>query len=256
MLALIGIGLDTGDISVSAMDFIKKSGIVLADRFTSIISPDSIVFIEKESGKRVKDATRSDLEENVKATLSHAKDSDMAILIIGDPLVATTHHIILDEAHRQGIKAKVFHSSSIFSAGIGESGLDIYRFGPTATVPFWSDHYKPRSFINVIAKNRANSEHTLLLLDIGQASHTPMSIKQAAEIIRSADSGEVVKGSTKIMVLSDVGRDTQSILYTKFSKLSSLSEKLNGRTISMIIPAKLNFAEEESVKKFGADQAS
>ena len=251
MLALIGIGLDTGDISAKSLNFIKKSNLVLADRFTSIMSQEGIDFIENESGKKIKKLSRSDLEENIRSTISPAKGSDVSILVIGDPLIATTHHIILDEARLLGITCEVFHSSSIFSAGIGESGLDIYRFGPTTTVPFWSEHYKPRSFIDVISRNLSNSEHTLLLLDIDQANISQMGIRQAVAIIKGADNDKVIKGGKKVMVLADIGRKTQSIIYTEFSNLDSAGEETEGKTLSIIIPADLNFAEEESVKRFG-----
>ncbi len=250
MLALIGTGLDAGDISVRALKFIKDSDIVLADRFTSIISKEAMDLISRETGKEIKSVTRSDLEENVRQTIHRAKSSNVSILVIGDPLVATTHHTILDAAHAAGIKTKIFHSSSIFSAAIGESGLDIYRFGPTTTVPFWSEHYKPTSFIDTISKNLKNSEHTLLLLDIEQSKTAPMSIAQAADIISKADGKAVISRRRKVMALADIGRENQEILYIEFSKIPSLSSRLEGKTISLIIPADLNFAEEESVKKF------
>lgn len=251
MLALIGVGLDARDISVRALEFVKSANIVYVDRYTSVISQASIEFIGKESGKEIKAITRSDMEEKVKATIKPAKDLDVAILVIGDPLVATTHHIILDEAIKQGIKTKVFHSSSIFSAGIGESGLDIYKFGPTTTVPFWSEHYKPTSFMDVIAKNLSNKEHTLLLLDINQsAGAAPMTIKQAVEIINNSNGKSTLAPDKKVIVLADIGRDGQSIHYLEFSNLESLSQRLEGKTLSIAIPAELSFAEEEALKKF------
>jgi diphthine synthase len=250
MLALIGIGLDTGDISVRALEFLKTAKVVCADRYTSVIGQQSLDFIKKESGKEIKTITRSDLEEKVGLTIRPAKDSDMAILVIGDPLVATTHHIILDEAIGQGISTKIFHAPSIFSAGIGESGLDMYKFGPATTVPFWSEHYKPTSFMDVLSKNLSNSEHTLMLLDIDQAKGAPMSIVQAAEIINKSNKKNTLRSETKVMVLADIGRDGQTIFYTKFSMLESLSVKLEGKTLSIIVPAELNFAEEAAVKKF------
>lgn len=250
MLALIGIGLDTKDISVRALEFLKSTDTVYADRYTSVIGQQSLDFIKKESGKEIKTVTRSDLEEKVKTTIKQAKNSDMAILVVGDPLVATTHHIILDEAARQGISTKVFHAPSIFSAGIGESGLDIYKFGPTTTVPFWSEHYKPTSFMDVLSKNLSNSEHTLMLLDIDQAKGTPMSIKQAVEILNNSNKEKVLRPDTMVMVLADIGRGSQTISFTEFSRLESLSDRIDGKTLSIIVPTALNFAEEEAVKKF------
>ena len=250
MLALIGVGLDTKDISVKALEFVKEASIVYVDRYTSVMAQQGIDFIEKESGKEITVVTRSDLEEKVKLTIKPSKDTDIAILVIGDPLIATTHHIILDEAIKQGIKTKVFHSASIFSAGIGESGLDIYKFGPTTTVPFWSEHYKPTSFIDVLAKNLSNSEHTLMLLDIDQIKGSPMSIKQAAEIMNNSNTKRILDPSKKVIILADIGREGQTVSYVEFSRIESLSGRLEGKTLSIIVPAELNFAEEEAVMKF------
>ena len=141
MIALIGIGLGARDISVKSIDFIRSADTVIMDSYTSTIGKESIDFIIKETGKEPKKEPRSAFEDNLKDTVKMARDKSMAILVIGDPLIATTHHIILDEARKQGIKTAVFHSASIFSAAIGESGLDIYKFGPSTTVPFFRDGY-------------------------------------------------------------------------------------------------------------------
>lgn len=250
MLALIGVGLDTKDISVRALEFVKSATTVYVDRYTSVIGRESIEFISRESGKEINTITRSDMEEKAKLTIKPAKDSNMAILVIGDPLVATTHHLILDEAIKQGIKTMVFHAPSIFSAGIGESGLDIYKFGPTTTIPFWSEHYKPTSFMDVISKNLSNNEHTLVLLDIDQIKGSPMSIKQASDIINNSNKNGVLEPSKRLIVLADIGRESQSISYTEFSRIKSLSDSLSGKTLSIIVPAEMNFAEDEAVRKF------
>ena len=251
MLALVGIGLDSRDISIKALDFLKNAQIIYADTYTSITSSESLKYISDATGKEIIPISRSRMEEALGDTIKDASTLDVAILVIGDPLVATTHHIILDEAARRGIETRVFHSSSIFSAGIGESGLDIYKFGPTTTVPFWSEHYKPTSFIDVIAKNLANKEHTLVLFDLNQPTGTaPMTIEQAAQIIKLADKNGVLGPEKKVLVLADIGRPGQSIKYLEFSRISNLSGSLSGRILSMIVPSQMSFAEEESVKRF------
>ena len=251
MLALVGIGLDAKDISVKAIEFLRNARVVYADTYTSITSSQSLKYISDATGKEIIPITRSHMEEKLGDTIKDASKFDVAILVIGDPLVATTHHIILDEAAKRGIGTRVFHSSSIFSAGIGESGLDIYKFGPTTTVPFWSEHYKPTSFMDVIAKNLANKEHTLVLFDLNQPTGTaPMSITQAADIIGKADKNGVLKPEKKVLILADIGRASQTIRYVNFSKVAELSESLSGKILSMIVPAEMSFAEEESVKLF------
>ena len=48
--------------------------------------------------------------------LLEAKKIDIALLIYGSPLMATTHITILQEAKRQKIKYKVFHGASVFDS--------------------------------------------------------------------------------------------------------------------------------------------
>ncbi len=251
MLALIGIGLDTKDISIRALDFIKTADIVLYDRYTSIINTDALSFIKEYTQKDITEVKRSALEENVNETIKSAKEKNIVILVIGDPLVATTHHIILQEARKLGIQTKIFHSSSVFSAAIGESGLDIYKFGPTTTIPFWSENYKPISFIHFISKNIENGQHTLVLLDINQKNGDPMKLSEAMSIIDSAITPQYkVNYDTKLIVMADVGRQTQDIIYTTVSKLKDLSGRFDGKTLCMVFPGNLNFAEQEDIARF------
>lgn len=251
MLALIGIGLDTKDISLRALEAIKNSDTVLCDRYTSVISNDALSFIKEHTGKEISQISRSDLEENVGKTIGDAATKNVSILVIGDPLVATTHHIIMQEARKLKIQTKVFHSSSVFSAAIGESGLDIYKFGPTTTIPFWSQNYHPTSFIDVISRNMENGQHTLVLLDIDQKTGEPMAIEEAHKILTAAISPQYrVNEDTKILILGDLGRESQSIISTTISKLKGTASSFKGKTLCIIVPAKTNFAEEEELSKF------
>ncbi len=48
----------------------------------------------------------------------------------------------------------------------GISGLSLYRFGETITIPFFTETWKPCSFLEKIAKNITCDYHSLVLLDI------------------------------------------------------------------------------------------
>lgn len=49
---------------------------------------------------------------------------------------------------------------------IGCCGLQLYRFGETVSIPYWSDNWRPDSFYEKIVSNRQKNLHTLCLLDI------------------------------------------------------------------------------------------
>ena len=146
---------------------------------------------------------------------------------------------------------RVFHSVSAFTAAIGESGLDIYKFGPTVTVPFWFENYKPTSFLDALKKNLDNSEHTLLLLDIDQVGHKPMAIGEALEIIKNASKErkvDIITGQMKVIVMANAGRADRRLLYLKMKDIKNdIEASLKGKVISLVVPAKMSFAEEENL---------
>lgn len=255
MLFLVGAGLEAGDISVRAVAQLKKAKQVMIDIHTNRVSDAQIAFLEKELSRKLITLERSDLEEKIAETIGRAKEEDIAIITMGDPLIATTHHIILDEAAKLGIQVQIFHATSIFSAAIGSSGLDIYRFGPTTTIPFWMEHYRPASFIDVIARNLENGEHTLVLLDYDYKEGKAMDLPRALSILAEAEKGKqnpVMNPKRKALILGGVGTNGEAILYTEIGNAAALASSFSGKLVSIIVPAKPNFAEEESLKRFTA----
>lgn len=61
------------------------------------------------------------------------------------------------------IKYQVVHNASIMNA-IGCCGLQLYSFGETISIPYWSETWQPDSFYDKIKINRDNGLHTLCLL--------------------------------------------------------------------------------------------
>ena len=49
---------------------------------------------------------------------------------------------------------------------VGACGLQLYNFGETVSIPFWTDDWKPESFFDKIIANKSRGLHTLCLLDI------------------------------------------------------------------------------------------
>ena len=82
--------------------------------------------------------------------LGYAKDKAIALISGGDPLTATTHVTLVIEARKQNIPVKTIHNSSIYTAAAGKSGLQIYRFGKTASLVNPRPNYKPTSSLDII----------------------------------------------------------------------------------------------------------
>jgi hypothetical protein len=78
---------------------------------------------------------------------------------------ATTHTDLVLRAWKRNIPTEVIHNASIMNA-IGCTGLQLYSFGHTVSIPFWTETWKPDSFYDRIKANKQLGLHTLCLLDI------------------------------------------------------------------------------------------
>ena len=247
MLFLVGIGLTGKDLSLRAIDVCKRCELMV-DRYTCLVDDDHINLIKSLSGKKdVKVLGRSDMEEGAKDIISRASTQDVAVLIGGDPLMATTHKILFIEAKKQGVKVNIIHSASVLTAAIGESGLDFYRFGAISTIPKWSAHYTPVSFYETLRKNRQNGLHSLLLLDYSQELAASLSIKEAIGILKKAEESYksgIIKDDTKIIVLNRLSSEDSESIFTSVAKAMSL--ELGGPSV-IIVPAGMTDIEKETV---------
>ena len=76
---------------------------------------------------------------------------------------ATTHTDLVVRAKKLGVDVKVVHNASVMNA-IGVCGLQLYRYGETVSLPFFTDTWRPDSFYEKIQRNRKLGLHTLCLL--------------------------------------------------------------------------------------------
>ncbi len=254
MLLLIGLGLDTKEISVKALEALRNADAVFLEQYTTFISIEYIAYLKEASGKEITAIGRSELEEKATQTLNGAKSGTIAILVPGDPLIATTHYsTLLNVARKMGIKSKVYHSSSIYSAAVGESGLDVYKFGPPVTVPYWSKNYKPTSFLDSIHRNIKNGQHTLVLLDLEQNEMRPMALEEAVTIINDAEKERgtgTFSDGLKLMVMGDIGKPTQEIAYLPYNNMGKAAKRFAKKMLVLVMPANPSFAEQESLSGF------
>ncbi len=232
MLYLIGLGIN-GLLPQNIISEIKNFEIYLED-YTSFLPEDWKFPLKYKKINREKVESDFLIEE--------AKSKNIALLIIGDPLSATTHFILYEEAIKNNIKVKVYHNSSIFSA-ISSTGLHLYKFGKTATIPKWRENYKPTSFYNVVLQNLSINAHTLLLLDIDNGKQ--MSIKDAIKELIEVDNKNLID---KVVIISRLGWKDEKILYGKVKELLKID--LGNPPFSIIVPAKLHFTEEDALKLF------
>ncbi|CAO2839125.1 unnamed protein product [Amaranthus hypochondriacus] len=170
MLYIIGLGLgDEKDITLRGLEAIKICDKVYIEAYTSLLSfgiaSEGLSKLEKLYGKSVIVADREMVEEKADSFLSQACHSDVAFLVVGDPFGATTHTDLVVRAKQMGVDVMVVHNASVMNA-VGLCGLQLYRYGETVSIPFFTETWRPDSFYEKIKRNRDLGLHTLCLLDI------------------------------------------------------------------------------------------
>ena len=143
MFYLIGLGLNEKSISLEALEALKKCKKIYLENYT-IEFPYSKKKLEKIIGKKIDELKREEVESE--KFLDEAKKKNIALLVYGSPLAATTHISLLIKCEEDKIKYKMFHNASIMGA-IAETGLQLYKFGKTTSMPAWKGDYKPKSFV-------------------------------------------------------------------------------------------------------------
>jgi len=110
-------------------------------------------------------ADRDMVETQSDKILANADSKNVSLLVVGDPLGATTHTDIILRARALGIPTRVIHNASIMNA-VGACGLQLYNFGQTVSLVFFTETWKPDSFYDRVKENSNLGMHTLILLDI------------------------------------------------------------------------------------------
>jgi diphthine methyl ester synthase len=169
VLYVVGLGLwDEKDITLRGLEAVRGSVRVYLEAYTSILmSEDYREKLEELYGKSIILAHRETVELESDAILSNAQNDDVSFCVVGDPLSATTHTDLILRARQSvpPIPVKIIHNASIMTA-IASSGLQPYNFGQTISVPFWTETWKPDSWMARIAENMQIGNHTLVLSDI------------------------------------------------------------------------------------------
>lgn len=235
MLYIIGLGLDKKDLSIKAIEAIKKCKKIYLETYTSIL-PYKTKELEKLLKKKILEASREQVENKAEEMLKEAKKFNIALLVSGDPLTATTHVNLIIRAKKTKTKIRIIHASSILTA-IAETGLQLYKFGKTASIPKFQQNYEPESFYDIIIENLKIQAHTLLLLDTGlSANEALLYIKKISE-----KRNDNIK-EKNFVVCSEVGT---SRFFFKVGKIDELLKEESKLPACIILPASLHFIEAE-----------
>jgi len=244
MIYLISLGLyEKKDMSIKAVETAKKCDKLYIERYTSYYK-ESNDEIEEFLGKKIEEISREELEDG-KKILKEAKNKKVGIMVIGDVFAATTHIALMIEAKKQGIKAEVVHGSSIMTA-IGETGLSLYKFGKTASIPFANQTVQEP--YNAIKNNK--ELHTLILLDLKPDENEYMTTQEAINYLSRVEENrkeKIFTEETKVIIVAALGGEKE-IKYGTAKEMGKI--KFKGVPQCLIVPGKLHFIEEEFLKTF------
>ena len=237
MLFLVGLGVwNEKDISLRGIEMAKQADRIYCELYTAYWG-GNLRKLERVIGKKIKKLERKDVEEGSDKLLGEAKEKDVVLLVPGDPLVATTHMHLILEAKKRGIPTEIVHSSSVYTT-IARTGLQIYKFGRTATVITPAKGYESEGFYDVVKENLSKGLHTLLLLD------RDMSTKKALEImlgIERRKKRKILK-NRKVVLCSRLSSRKEKIVYGKIADLLGID--LPPPAV-IIVPGRLHFLEKE-----------
>lgn len=250
-LYIIGIGLaDEKDITVKGLEIVKKCDEVYLEKYTSLLQC-SFHDLAKFYDREITLADRKIAENGMEEIVEQAKTQNVAFLVIGDPFSATTHTALFKMAKDEGVDIEVIHNTSILTA-IGQTGLQLYKFGKTTSIPFLDDFPQLETPYRILQQNQEIGAHTLLLLDIKVDKEQFMNVSQAIKVLEDIESRvkeNVITKDTFAIGCARLGcKDFKIVSGT----LKQLKEVDFGKPLHcLIIPGKMHFSEEEFVNKFG-----
>lgn len=244
MLTLAGLGLwDEKDLTLRGVEAAKQADKVYIELYTSRWHGKEQ--LEKLIGKEATELKRDDLEQNSDKIIEEAKKSNVVVFVPGDPLVATTHLILVEAAKKAEIPFKIIHNASIASA-ICETGLHLYKFGATATIPFpeKTENTPPESVYNTLKKNKKAGLHTLLLLDITpERCMTPNEGMETLLDIEKSKKEGIFTENAQVVVLTRVGSKDSELVFGQVKDLINLD--FGEPPMVIVVPSKLHFTEKE-----------
>lgn len=261
VLYMIGLGLgNQDDVTMRGYKIIQSADIIFLESYTSMLIGTTVEQLETMySTKRpivVADRTMVEQDSDI-MIVQPAKTQTVVFLVAGDPVCATTHTDLWLRCKEQNVNVEYVHNASIMNA-VGATGLQLYTFGQTVSIPYFTEEWKPmRSFYDKIKYNRAGNLHTLCLLDIkvkepdyetmirtGKTIYLPpryMSIQEASEQLIETEQcmNENVYSiaSTLCIACARMGHPTQQLIVAGTLTELAKYEQMGGPLHSLIICA-------------------
>jgi len=204
-------------------------------------------------GKQIVIVPRRVLEEEDGELIFEAtKKGKAAIIVQGDPIIATTHVDLLITAKKLGIKTSVVHNASAVSAIRGLSGLQNYKFGKSVTIPFPDRGIAPETPYNVIQENKKMGLHTMCYLDIKTVEQRYLTVNDALRSLLELGKQkkeQVITPKTLVVGVARAGSPSPTV---KAGFIEEVVEfDFGAPPHTLVFPGKLHFMEAEALVVLG-----
>ena len=269
-LAIIGLGLfDEKDISLRGLALVSRSSYVFMESYTSRLMGASLEKLRETTGKEIVLLEREEVEQSsvILEKAGESEDCMVSLLVVGDPMTATTHSSLYLDAKKRGIRTIIVPNASIYSAAPSLTGLQHYKFGRTTTLAEPERNYFPKSPYHIINNNKKNGDHTLVLLDIKvdkkKGENFLMSPQRAISLLKRMEAEEqegVITDEQAVVVIGNAGSPEPMVVAAAFGDFDgdgnfryeedreSSSPIFPGGIYCLIIPGTLHFLEEEMLE--------
>jgi diphthine synthase len=245
-LRFIGLGLySEKGISLYGLEKAKTADEVLFESYTNMLPGLDLNSLEALIGKKVKVVDRKYVEDG-RDILSSAAKKDIAILVAGDPFIATTHIDLRIRAMKRAIPVEVANAPSIISVAPGAVGLQNYKFGKSSTITF-PEPYSDVPY-DTLKLNRSAGLHTLFFLDLKAEEKYFMSVDEGIRLLMVMEHrrGEGIMHKDLLLIgLARAGGPEQFVKAGRAADL--LYVDFGDPPHAIIVPGKLHFVEAEAL---------
>lgn len=262
--ALIGLGPGRLEsMTLEAVEVAKNADVRLYEAYTALWPEDELSKLEGLIGP-IERIMRPAVERP-EDLFERAQSQSIAILVVGDPMQATTHIDFQLRAQKAGLPVRVIHGISVTTLVPGSTGLSDYKFGRSTTLTYPYGDWIVTSPLEVMLKNQAQGLHTLVLFDLdptgaGTGDQRPMqpidafaSIEKMAQKLGESGIDETLKEQlaslfdSMCVLCCDLGTNDA---FMKTTSINNLKTQSGGRLNCMVFLANTSEMEQEAIDRW------
>ena len=252
-LTLVGLGLfDEMSMSIRGLEAVEEADAVFAEHYTSALEAGAVARLAERTGKDIVMLGRQEVED-AKRILEACIGAKVVLLVVGDPLTATTHIDLRLRAEEASVETRIVHGASVMTAVPGLLGLQHYKFGRSTTVPFPQEGYLPTSPYEIVLENMSRGLHTLVLLDIDAEGERYMTAQEGLRVLleMGRELGDSkIDESTLVCAVARAG--SRDCVVAACALGDMMTRDLGPPLHTVVVPGGLHFMEEEGLRRFAS----